>query len=256
MYTNKKWYFILLIFLSPNADGQSRLKFINFETGIDFISCGEVEKDYIRAAMSQSYGNTGLLGNDGPLYRDVRNEMHKTYLAIKVEVRTKDNYVGFISGLRLTQVVGSIERSGAPDFFYLRLRQTETSTEYLKVEKLQQFSNYLSMPLEVRAFAYRQRPFRLYFSGGGEVGYRLSTVNVTTFDNPSMNGYQNAVSEIVGKPDKWYTTIYGRAGFMLGRETPRLSFGVTAPVIITGRNSTLNKPTVGIGLHVQAQMPF
>lgn len=257
MHTEVKCCLVLLLFSCLSAVGQQPLKFIQFETGIDFMACEKMEMDYIRAAMSDAYGgNAGVVGNNGPLYRDVKNQMHKAYLAIKVEVRTHDNYAGLISGLRLTQVVGAIERTGSPDFFYLRLRQTETSTEYLKVERLEQFSNYLGIPLEVRIFAYGQRRFRLYFSAGGEVGYQLSTKNTTTFDDPSMNIYQHDVSQIIGAPDKWYATFYGRAGFMLGREMPRVSLGLNAPVIVTDKSSTLNKPAAGIGLHIQVQVPF
>lgn len=257
MRTGVKYCFALLLFSCLSAVGQERLKFIHFETGIDFIACWKTENDYIRAAMSETYdGNTDFPGNNGPVYSDVKSQMHKAYLAIKVEVRTLNNYVGFISGLRLTQMVSTIERTGSPDFFYLRLRQTEASTEYLKVERLEQFSNYLGIPLEVRIFAYGQRLFRLYFSAGGEVGYQLSTKNIATFDNPAMNIYQHDVSQIIGEPDKWYATFYGRAGLALGREMPRVSLGLNAPVIVTNKSSTLNKPTVGIGLHIQVQIPF
>jgi hypothetical protein len=250
--------FILFFLQGLRAAGQERLTFIAFETGIEAIACKEAEKDYIRTDATESYGgNNGLFGNDGALYRRIRNEMHKLYIGVNAEVRTRNNFAGLITGLRLMQVVGSIEKAnGPPDSFFLRLRQTETTTEYLKVERLEQYSTYLGVPLEVRVFAYRQRPFRLFFLVGGEVGYQLSTTNMIDFDNSNMEVYRDDVSQIMGRPDRWYTTFYGRAGFTLGREIPYVTVGITTPVIISEKSSTLNEPTVGIGFHVQVRLPF
>jgi hypothetical protein len=252
------FYFVVLLFSCLNAVGQQRLKFLAFETGIESIRCREVEKDYIRADVTEAYGgNGGLFGSDGALFRRIRNSLSRHYFGVKAEVRTRNNFAGFTGGLRFGQLVGTIvKRNGPPDYFYFRLRQTGTSTEYLKVEMLVQRSNYMSVPLEVRVFAYRQRLFRLFFLAGGEVGYQLSTTNSVTFDNRDMNTHAEAVSEIMGRPDKWYTAFYGRAGFTLGREIPYVTVGITLPVVVSQGSSTLNESNAGIGFHVQVQMPF
>jgi hypothetical protein len=241
------FFITIVLFSALNAIGQDSLKFVAFETGIDFIGCESVEKDYIRDT------NSDLNGIFAPR---MRSEMQKAFVSVKIEKRTSNDRFGFLTGLRFTHLNSRIIKSGFPNFLYFLLRQTGTTTEYLKVKELNEISNYLGIPLEVRFFPYKQRRFRLYFMAGGELSYQLTTKTNVLFDDKTMEIYQSSAEEIVGKSSTWYAAFYARAGFILGKEKPRIGIGISAPVVITNTVSSLNTPVAGGGVQIQFQMPF
>lgn len=91
---------------------------------------------------------------------------------------------------------------------------------------------------------------------GGEWSYQLTTKTDVVFDDKTMEIYQSAVEEIVGESSTWYATFYARAGFILGKEKPRISIGLSAPVVITNTVSSFNIPIAGAGFQIQFQVPF
>jgi hypothetical protein len=131
-----------------------------------------------------------------------------------------------------------------------------TTTEFLRVKELRETSAYLGVPLEVRFFPYDKKRFRLFLFAGSEWSYRLKAKTDVVFFNAEMDIHRKAVQEILGESDSWYATGYVGAGFTIGREKPRFSVGVTAPVFITHSASTLNNPVAGGGFHLQFLAPF
>jgi hypothetical protein len=240
---------LLLLLLPLFASGQERAKFLSLETGIDFIDSQDSgQKDYLRAE-SPDY-------NNGVFSRSIRYETHRIFTGARIEIRSRNDRFGFLSGLRFTQLSSSITKNSSPHYFYFLLQQTGTTTEYLRVRKLNQTSNYLGVPVEVRIFPYGQKTFRLYFLIGCEISYQLATKTEADFTDPSMKIYQSDVAGITGAPDKWCSAFYGRAGFIFGKDIPRIGIGITSPITLSGSSSSLTTPTVGAGFHLQVQFPI
>jgi hypothetical protein len=196
----------LLLLPSLYASGQERARLISVETGIDFIDSQNSEKkDYIR-------GDTPDFALDGSFSRKIQSETHKIFAGVRIEIRSRNDRFGFLTGLRFTQLNSSITKNGSPDYFYFLLQQTGTTTDYLRVRKLDQTSHYLGIPAEIRFFPYEQRTFRLYFSIGCELNYQVKTKTEADFTDPSMEIYQSDVVRITGAPDKWYSRFLAGKG--------------------------------------------
>jgi hypothetical protein len=240
----------LLLVSYVHTFGQERAKFLSLETGVDFIDSQTTEqKDFIRAESPDFYGTDAYS-------RKIIYQLHKTFAGVRIEMRNQNDRFGFSTGLRFTQVNSSITKNSAPHYFYFLLRQTGTTTEYLRIRKLNQTSGYLSIPFEVRFFPYDQKMFRLFIVLGCDINYRLMTKTEADFTDPAMSIYQSDVSKISGDPSVFHSSFYARAGFLLGKNKPRIGIGVTAPVIITDNSSSLVYPTVGGGFFLQVQFPL
>ena len=239
--------FLFLLFSCLSAFGQDSLRFIILETGIDYMVCDPAEKNYIRD--DNSPGN-------GIFAPRIVSEMRKVYVSAKIEKRSANDRFGFITGIRFTRLYSEIKKSGVPEFFYVLFRETGTTTEFLRVKELRETSAYLGVPLEIRFFPYGEKRFRLFLFAGSEWSYRLKTKTDVVFFNAEMDIHQTALQEILGTSDSWYATGYIGAGFTIGKEKPRFSLAVTAPVFMTNTASILNQPVMGGGFQIQFHMPF
>jgi hypothetical protein len=239
--------FLVVFFSCLTAVAQDSLRFIILETGIDNIVCEPAEKNYIRD--DNSPGNSIFAPR-------IVSEMRKVYVGAKIEKRTANDRFGFTTGLRFTRLYSEIKKSGVPEFFYVLFRETGTTTEFLRVRELQETSAYFGIPLEVRFFPYGKKRFRLFLFAGSEWSYRLKGKTDVVFFNAEMDIHQTALREILGRSDSWYASGYIGAGFTIGKEKPRFSLGVTAPVFITNTASVLNEPVTGGGFNVQYHIPF
>jgi hypothetical protein len=244
---------LVLIFLIPSlsAKAQNRIKFIGIESGANFIQCKPVNKSYIRGDNSTVYYGDGIS-------QSIKSEMYKIHLGATIEVKSLNDKFGFITGLRFTQLNTSISKNTSPDYFFFLYQQTGTTTEYLRVRKIQQTATYTGIPIEVRFFPFpRLKKFRIYFMAGTEIGYEISSRTKVDFYDRIMESYKSGVLKIIGDHDHLYSVFYGGAGFRIGKEgKPGINLGVTAPVIFTNQNSSLVTPIAGGGVNIHFQIPF
>jgi hypothetical protein len=244
-----KCQFLIFLFLFSYLDvvSQDSTLFINFEAGGDAIGGKFVEKEYFREISNE---NTGLFGPR------IISQIERSFAGVRIEKKTTNNKFGFSTGLRFTHLESSITKSGVPDFFYLLLRQTGTTTEYLQIKQLTEISNYLGIPLEVCFYVPSVRTFRFYFMAGVEWSYQLDRKTNVLFSSSAMEIYKSDVAEIIGEPDSWYATFYARPGVIIGKRKPLFSCGVTLPVVITNTVSSLNAPVAGAGFQIQFYLPL
>lgn len=242
---------LLLSALSCSSLAQGRVKLVALESGINFVDVQMRENDRIRASASE-YNNYG----DDFFYGRSRGTLNRAYGGVKVEVRSASNAVGFATGIRFSQVSNSLSKESSPGYFYYFLKQTETTTEYLRVSKITQRTSYLSIPLEVRVFPYRERKIRLYFLLGTEFGVKMRSKTDVRFHNPAMSQYEQELAEGIEEPGDVFGAFYGRSGLIIGKDKPFLDIGITAPFGMTSSAATLVKPGVGGGLHLQVIKTF
>jgi hypothetical protein len=240
---------LFLIFSHRLAIGQFQEKFIIGECGADFISTQYAMEQYIRG--DELDATSGLLQS-----HSIRNNMNRVFLGARMEIRNGRGNVGISAGLHFSMIESSLLKNGPPSYFYFLVAQSGTTTEYLKVKELTQLSYYGGVPVEVRVFVYRPRAFRLFVTAGFEFGYKLADETIVVFDDPSMDQYASEVKAVAGHTENWFTTLYMRAGFLLGKkDKPRVSMGITGPVFISNSASTLVKPVAGAGIFVTMQFP-
>jgi hypothetical protein len=56
--------------------------------------------------------------------------------------------------------------------------------------------------------------------------------------------------------DSFFSTLYGRAGFVIGKEKPFLDVGLVLPFAIVSSANTLSEPQIGGGFHLQVVRKF
>jgi hypothetical protein len=247
--TTKIGFLFLLSAISVSALCQDRIKLIGLETGINFIESEMSDNGRIRASFSDYYGDSFYSGG-------TQSEMFRAYGGMKAELRSANNVFGFATGLRFNLVSSSLSKLSSPDYFYYLFRQTGTTTELLRIKKITQRTSYISVPLEVRVFFYRERFFRLYTLIGTEVGFKVASNSRVDFRDPAMEQYESEVSGGIEEAGAVFSTFHGRGGLIIGKENLFLDIGIMAPFVISGSATTLSDPAVGGGFHVQIQKKF
>jgi len=247
--------FISLFFCTVTSLAQEiKQTYLGLETGITFFESDLSNTDYIRKDMSSYFTDYSS--------SSITSSMYKSYVGIKPEIFTLNKKFGLLAGIHYSRINSSIGKndywSDNADYFYLRIRQDGINTEYLKVKKIKQMSDYIGIPIEVRYFPFRPRLFRLYFKLGAEINYLLQSQTDVTFDNHAMNPFQKDVKELMGDPKSFSSSIYASAGFRLGRESkPSVSFEVCLPsIFLTSESSSLANPLWGAGFQLNVQIPL
>jgi hypothetical protein len=254
-----KTKFILLAFflciLTNSIKGQDeKRKFLFLETGIDGIGCSTPDKDYIRAV------NDPL---ESEYYSDkIKALMMLECIGLKFEYRTVNNKFGFSGGLRYTRMNASIGRdsymSSAPDYFYVNYSQNSLNTEYAKVRELNQKTDYLGIPIELRIYPYKDRKVSFYYKAGVSFNLKFNSKSDIVFYNNFMETYRNDVIKVIEKAAPYYTTFNFGIGLKVGKsEKPGFSVEVNAPLgVIFPDKSYFVKPQAGGGVQIMARIPI
>ncbi|MCF8370874.1 MAG: hypothetical protein K9H64_04575 [Bacteroidales bacterium] len=247
----------LLLSKARSLHGQEdRVRFIGVESGIDFQICESTEYDFIRGDVDVSM--YGL--NDGA--NNLTLSLQNWYIGTKAEIRTKNNRFGLSTGVRFSQITSSMSKStgwsGTADFFYILNKQEGTSTEYLRVKEINQVSNYLGIPVEIKFYPTKPYFVRFFIKGAALISGRLNTSNNVVFYSDEMNPYQNDVINKFDEPKFFLGMVHGSVGIKFGHEDNiNLSLEAATPsIIFTENSSSLLKPMFGGGLQLNILIPF
>jgi len=145
------------------------------------------------------------------------------------------------------------------NYFYWLYLQDGVNTEYLKVKEIDQKSDYIGIPLEIRFFpARRPRFFRFYFKLGAEFNYLIQSQKDIVFYDPAMDPYKNELTAKVAGPKPFYSALYVGGGFRLGKELkPSVSIEACMPYLFLTQNSGgLVNPIFGGGFQINVQIPI
>ena len=251
----KSTFLFLLVFFSlvVSSAQEASQKFLGIEAGMTMIAGNLTHDEYIRG--------------DIPTYTTDNSSsklacmMTRYYFGIKPEVLLLNDRVGIAIGLRYTQTSSSAWKSdymsNKADFFYVLYRQDGLNTEYLKVKEIIQKSGCIGIPVEVRYFPMIPAFSRLYIKLGSEMGFRLQTHTDVVFYDNAMDLYKEDIVAKVGKPGSFYSSVYGAAGFKLGKKSKSsFSIELSLPfVFLTKETSGLLNPIAGGGFQLNFQVP-
>jgi hypothetical protein len=243
-----------LSLLTGSIRGQdAKRKFLFLETGIDFISCDQPDKDYIRGDIDPySYGY---------VKDQIRCLMHLKYIGIKFEYRMVNNLIGLSGGLRYSRMISSIGRtsywSDIPDFFYVQFWEDGTTTEYAKVREIIQRSDYLGIPLELRIYPYKDRLINVYYKVGASFNINVSSKSDVGFFNDFMESYQNDVVKVIEGASPNYATYHLGIGLKVGKlAKPGFVLETSIPVGMIIPDNSFVTPQSGGGFQFMVRIPF
>jgi len=245
--------FLCLWFCAASAQ-ETRKLFVGFETGITTIE-GEISKmENIRGRVSRYEDSYSPI--------DLGNFVSRQFVGIKTEFFTTNNKVGVMSGVRLTRISGSVGQddfwSSNSDYFYFLLREDGLNTNYLRVKEINQISNYVGIPLEVRYFPFKPRLFRVFFKLAVEANYLYKTNTDVAFYDPAMNQFEMELTSQFEQPKAYTFAAYAGGGIRYGRNSkPSVSIEANAPYfVLTPQSSGLVNPEMGFGIQLNFQIPI
>jgi Outer membrane protein beta-barrel domain len=250
---------VLLLLMGVSIYGQEKkqdknLKFIYLESGIDFISCGAPDKDYIRADIDPFYTS---YASDY-----IRSLMYNEYFGVKFEYRILKNLLGVSGGVRYNRMVSSIGKtsywSDTPDFFYVRYWSDGTATEYAKVLEINQKSDFIGIPVELRIYPYKDYPVNVYFKAGASFNINVGSKTGIVFQDENMDPYKANVTAVVEGPPSYYGSFHLGVGLKIRRlEKPGIILEAAVPVaILIPGEANFVTPQTGAGIQFMIRVPI
>ena len=236
---------LALVFLCQDVCAQnvdpSPFALLTIDAGIHFYAIEAVDRPYIRRDLPAS----GFLGEG------IRGEMTAQFAGAKAEKFFFQHRLSFSVGLRYTNRMNSIYKNSViPDYFYVLHRQEATTTEYLRVGRIEESLRYIGLPLEARLYINPRR--RWFLMAGGEWSYQIAHEIKVAFKDPDMKMFTKDVKALVGDASGHYSSFYMGAGVRLGEDRPRWTLGLNVPLATTRTVSGVLTPRFGgAGIHVQ-----
>ena len=147
--------------------------------------------------------------------------------------------------------------SSTSDFYYVLFDNNGTTTEYAKVKEINQKSNFIGIPLEVRVYPFDDHPVNFFAEIGASFNLSFgSKTDIVFFDN-SMNTYRNEVGKVIESPWRYYATYNLGVGFKIGRlPKPGVDIGANLVGMLIPDKASLIKPDVGGGVQLMIRVPF
>lgn len=170
--------------------------------------------------------------------------------------------MSFVCGLRFTEINNSIQHNSAwtnQTFFYYRYKQDSTRTDYVKVSRIQQKTQYLGIPLELKYYWFRRHyMISPYVIAGTEIRYRMQSSTRFTMYESAMSIYEQELLPKVTKPSNSHITFYAGIGAKIGRpDKPSILFEANLPFLFLPSTSFgMVQPKAGGGIRLSAQFPL
>ena len=248
--------YFLCFYMAFSLAQVPRLKYLGVETGMNFIE-SEMSNmdDYIRGdvpSYSLGYSSSSLT-----------TLTSRSFAGIKYEIFSLNDQISLSGGLRYSRINSSVGKKrywgSSTNYFYWLYLQDGVNTEYLKVKEIDQKSDYIGIPVEIRFFpARRPRIFRFYFKLGAEINCLIQSQKDIVFYDEAMNPYKNELTAKVANPKPFYAAAYVGGGFRFGKELkPSVSIEASMPYLLITQNSAgLVNPIYGGGFQINVQIPI
>lgn len=231
-----------------------RAKFIGVESGIDFLSSTIPDYDFIRGDITY-YGAEVSESHLSGFFQ-------KWYTGVNFEIRSNNEKFGLLGGLRYISTNSSLGKNSywesSSDYFLLLLEQDGTSTQFLRVNEINNTVNYVGIPIEIRFFPTRPRLFQLYFKAAIEFNSLINFDSEVIFETDEMVVYETEVLNKFDDPDDFYSIGYAGVGFNLNiKNRFMVNFEATVPSIVLYSYSTgIIEPEFGGGFRLCIQIPL
>ncbi len=246
---------VLIGYVSKAQDIQDnqtkKNRFTGIETGINLLFCQSPEYDFIRGDV--------LPYSSGAVSENLKALMHKKYLGLKTEFRTKNNRWGLLVGLRYSQTILSLGKdnfyTSSSGYFYVLDNQSGTTTEYFRVSEINRKIHHIGAPIELRWLSNSPNFLKIYLKLGLELDYRLKSSEAVVFYHEAMNEYQDLILSKFSKPAPISSAIYFSTGFNLNK-IPNADLELVFPyIMLSPENTGIVKSHSGIGIKLEIRIP-
>jgi len=256
---NKTYFIFLFILLGVQIQAQDysipRLR-LEVEGGVNLLFAKMNKPELIRE--SQTY----FFDNDHDFHCGFVRESRGIFTyqaAVKLEyVLTKRWAIA--SGLRFSFYKATL--TSDRDYFLWKVFETETVTNYVKINDIYQRNYYLGIPIEIKLYPREKDYFvRQYFLVGGTLNFLVASEKKVVFQNKNMEKYSSAVKKYIVPPNLFHGNIYLGVGLKIGKSNyPVGNLEVIVPVLTIGqyKKNTFAKITAAPGIGVRAifQIPL
>lgn len=248
--------FALGAFVPLCAENPASLS-VGVEFGGNEVSTSLNEKWNIRQDVGSNYYGYNSSSNS------IATNMYISHFAVKPEIRLFDDKLAFSSGLRFSNVMSDVSIWGNQmdnaGYFYLRYNNTGLNTEYAKVKMMNESTNYLGIPIDVKLIPFSFWKMDFYIKTGIEFNFKLSSNTQIDFANDAMNKFEQTIIDHVGlKVNNLYSTWSSALGVSLGNKN-RLQYNIELLLpsfFITNNNSTLVNTEMFTGFRCSIQFPI
>lgn len=179
---------------------------IGVECGTNGFFGETIIPEQVRASKFDGYYYYG--------YPYMNQTLNCVYGGIKYESFFFENQLGLAAGIRFSQYSSNLSPDWDQKYFAWRIRQDETTADYLTIENITQKNNYLGIPIELRYFVKKKRNRHndrfcsFYFKLGTSVNYCVSSSNSVKFHDSAMAQYTETIEDQLKSPSSLNGWIY------------------------------------------------
>ncbi|GEM_PF-1239747 len=225
-------------------------------TGTGFTMYGASTPDYkfIRGNVSW---------HDHVYNSDIASFAFSWHAGLGVELQSANTRFGYSIGVRYTIYMGFLgattyDNDDDDDFFYVRLEENGTQTDYLRVKSINQINSYVGIPLEFRYLLFKPMLFRPYMKLGADFNFKINDSSNVKFKDDVMDKYEEDVAKLFDEAEDFYSTMYFGIGVKVGR-VGKINFNIDARIpafVLTGKKAGLVQPIAGGGVNISVQVPL
>ena len=246
---------VLLFFSQLQAQEEKTITMprlrLGIEAGIDGFF-GDINKPaMIRENQSYYYDyDCGFIFDEQDFYA--------VYIGVKPEYSISKRWT-VAAGVRFSFSEATLDSDR--NYFLWKISETETNTNYLKINSISQKNYYVGMPLELKIFPReKDYPVRHYFVVGAVLNFLAASDNDVSFQNSAMKKYTSEVANQIGKPSAFHGNVYGGFGLKIGNTSrPFGHIEFHFPVYMFADikpNSFVKGEALGIGTQATLQIPI
>jgi len=242
--------FFFIYSYSQTDSLSKRIKIVGVQFGFNSFT-GETENlDKIRANISYFDSQANSL----------ESLLNTAYAGLKFELRSSNNQFALSLGLHYSYMLSSTKEGSASSssFFYFLINDEGTTTEYLRVNELNQAISYVSVPIDFKYFPNFRSRFRPYINMGLEYSLKLQNKLDVSFYDSSMDSRKEELANQLINPKSSCLLINPAIGIELGRGSkPSLGFQMNLPIFVASKEvSSLMTPNLGVGFQLNFIIPI
>lgn len=183
------------------------------------------------------------------------------FFGVKPEYSFFKNKMSVSSGLRFTNLFADLSKANADQggYFFLRYNSENTNTEYARVKNINETSNYLGLPFELKISPFSIRNISFYFKVGTEFSFKLNTNTSIDFKDNAMDIYkQDIIGDLDIRSNTYYSVLYNSVGVNIDTlKKLKLNIELLLPsFFLTSNNSTLVNMDEFSGIQFSVNLPF
>jgi hypothetical protein len=192
--------------------------------------------------------------------RSISSYAYSWHTGLNIEMRSANTKFGYSIGVRYINYTGYLGAKDSYDdeFFYVKLKESGTQTDYIRVKSVNQTNRYIGVPVEFRYLPFKPMLFRPYMKLGFDFNFKIKDSSNVNFENNEMDKYEDVVTKMFDEAEDFYSTMYLGFGVKFGR-VGKVNLNINAQVpafVLTGNSAGLVKPVAGGGVNVSVQIPL